>query len=311
MDTTHVYEKLFGGTTTEIFFPAPLLRRYIISYNFFSGPHFVSSVFYNPIPNGLLEMYIHFGDSSLMIADGFEVEQYKNFIVGLFELDKKSKVRPVASDVYKGICLRFTYEGIDRLMGIKISESVNSIICLEDIYGNKGKELSERLQDAKDNQQKAGILDGFFLEILSWRYKKNARLSIIYEYLQKKTGRISVDDMADTAGLSYRTIHRRFKEELGVGPKDYLQIIRFNNVCQLLVQYPTLDLQDIIYFSGYYDQSHFIHEFKSIMKVSPLEFLKKSKGKFYLTRPFYLDDEDIKLFLENYSKAYNTVLVDA
>jgi AraC-like DNA-binding protein len=55
-------------------------------------------------------------------------------------------------------------------------------------------------------------------------------------------------------------------------------------------------MQDIIYHSGYYDQAHFIHDFKSIMKISPMEFFKQCKGKFYLTRPFYIEvDELIKL----------------
>jgi AraC-like DNA-binding protein len=295
MDSATVYEKIFGGAITEIHFPAPLLRRYIVAYNFF-GTYFLSPLFIHPIPNGLLEMYIHIGDSYLLVSNDNKVDRFKNFVVGLHELDYKEKLRPGASVFYQVFCIQFTYEGIFTLLGHKISDSLNCIVALEQLYGNRGKDLHDKLEDSSDNRERANFLDVFFTEILSSKQKKNNKISIVYDYLHRKTGRISVDDMAHTVGISYRTIHRIFRSELGICPKEYLKIIRFNNACQLLVQYPLCNLQDIVYYSGYYDQAHFIHEFKSIMKVSPLEFFKLCNGKFYLTRPFYIEEEDAKNF---------------
>jgi AraC-like DNA-binding protein len=287
------YEKYFGSATTEIFLPDPLLRRYIVAYNFF-GTHFLPPLFIKPIPNGLLELIMHFGDSYLLVNNDPRIERFKNFVVGLYELDYKTKVQPGAFEYYQGVCIRFTYEGINTLLRLRISDSLNSIVALEQLYGNRGKDLHDKLEDSTDNRERANFLDVFFTDILSSKQKKNNKISIIYEYLHHKTGAISVDDMAYSVGLSYRTIHRVFRDELGVCPKEYLKIIRFNNVCRLLVQYPVCNLQDIVHFAGYYDQAHFIHDFKNIMKISPMEFLKQSNGKFYLTRPFYVEEEDAK-----------------
>jgi AraC-like DNA-binding protein len=292
MESAAAYEECFGGTVTEIFLPDPLLARFLVAYNFF-GTHSISPCFINPIPNGTLEMYIHFGDSYLLNSDSSRIERFRNFVVGLYELDHKVKVRPCASEYYQGVCIRFTYEGIITLLGLQISESLNNIINLEQIYDNRGRALHENLEDATGNPERARLLDIFFICILSSKYKKNRKLSIIYEYLLQKTGRISIDDMAHTVGLSYRTIHRKFCDEFGICPKEYLKIVRFNNACRLLVQYPLYDIQDIIHYSGYYDQAHFIHEFKSIMKISPGELLKQSNGKFFLTRPFYIEEEEL------------------
>jgi AraC-like DNA-binding protein len=297
MESATVYEEFFGGIFTEYFLPDPLLSRYTVSYNFF-GTNYRSPCFLNPVPNGLLEMYVHFGDSCLLIYNDSKIEKIINFVVGLYELDHKSKILPIASDYYQGVCIRFTYEGIDKLLGLKISDSLNNIISFEQIYDNRGKDLHDRLEYSTDNKERARLLDAFFIDILLSKYKKHSQLSTIYEYLRHKTGRISVDDMAHTVGISYRTIHRKFQNELGMCPKEYLKIIRFNNACRLLVHYPVYDIQDIIHHSGYYDQAHFIHDFKNIMKISPLEFYKLCKGKFYLTRPFYIEEDEVIKFRE-------------
>jgi AraC-like DNA-binding protein len=309
MEPATVYEECFGGAVTEIFLPDPLLCRYIVAYNFY-GTNYIPPFFINPVPNGLLEMYVHFGDSYLLNSDDSRIEGFKNFVVGLYELDYKVKVRPCASGYYQGVCIRFTYEGIVTLLGLQISDSLNSIINLEQIYDNRGKALHENLEDATGNFEKARLLDIFFICILSSKYKKNSKLSIIYEYLLRKTGRISIDDMAHTVGLSYRTIHRKFCNEVGICPKEYLKIIRFNNSCRLLVQYPFYDIQDIIYHSGYYDQAHFIHEFKSIMKISPGELLKQSNGKFFLTRPFYIEPEELLAIPDKKTSRYEYEFAD-
>jgi AraC-like DNA-binding protein len=295
MEPATVYEEFFGGISTEFYLPDPLLSSYIVSYNFF-GTHYRSPCFFNPVPNGLLEMYVHFGDSCLLIFNESKVERFRNFVVGLYELDQETKVLPTASNYYQGVCIRFTYEGIYKLLGLKISDSLNDIISLDNIYDNKGKDLYEKLEDLTDNEERARLLDTFFINILLSKYKKHSQLSNIYKYLLHKTGRISVDNMARAVGFSYRTIHRKFQNELGMCPKEYLKIIRFNNACRLLVHYPFYDIQDIIHHSGYYDQAHFIHDFKSIMKISPLEFYKLCKGKFYLTRPFYIEEDEVIKF---------------
>jgi AraC-like DNA-binding protein len=75
---------------------------------------------------------------------------------------------------------------------------------------------------------------------------------------------------------------------MGMVPKDYLKIIRFSHACQLMGQYPHADWFDIVCECGYYDQMHFIHEFKSIMGCPPQKFLEQCKGQFYFLRPFII-----------------------
>jgi AraC-like DNA-binding protein len=295
MQIQKFYESFFGSTTTDIVLPAPPLRRYILAYNFFKS-RFLPHLSIYPIPNGLLEVYIHFEDSGVVIHDTTKAKLFKHFVVGLYDAEFSVKIRPVAVELYHGVCLRFTYEGILILLGLKISDSLNFTFDLDKLFDNRSSALIDRMLNSFCNQERARLLDCFFMGVLSSNYKKNCRLSVVYDYLNQKTGRISVDDMAKTVCLSYRTIHRKFQDEMGLCPKQYLKIIRFNNACKLLTQYPGfINMQDIVYLSGYYDQAHFIRDFKSMMKISPCEFFKQSNGKFYLTRPFYIGEDELKI----------------
>ena len=287
------YTDFFGGIITVTYKPAPILSRYIKQYNFFKSQN-SSFTFFTPIPNGSLELLIHLGNNSLIIQNSSSTRYHSNFVVGLYELDCKAKVKPVSlENCYRGICIKFSYEGIRTLLGIRISDSLNKAISMQDLYGSKGLHLCNLLENEPDLVKRCNLMDWFFLDILSSKNLKNNKLSIINNYLQKTEGKISVADLAEKSNMSYRSLHRCFKEEIGICPKEYLKIVRFNKVCSRLRLFPYIHFPDILYSSGYYDQAHFIHDFKSIMKLSPLEFLKKCKGNFYLTRPFVIEDTEL------------------
>ncbi|PKQ60287.1 hypothetical protein BZG02_20015 [Labilibaculum filiforme] len=112
---------------------------------------------------------------------------------------------------------------------------------------------------------------------------------MVCEYINEKNAFCSVNDLATLLNCSDRTIRRLFKNELGICPKTYLKIIRFNLLCKKLESFPDLDWFDIVCECGYYDQMHFIHEFKSIMNCTPQSFMKKCKGRFYFHRPFLIE----------------------
>jgi len=85
-------------------------------------------------------------------------------------------------------------------------------------------------------------------------------------------------------------MNRIFKKEIGICPKKYLEIVRFNRVCKLLYKFQEIDWTELAYLCGYYDQSHFIHDFKSIMKCSPEKYIDLQEGKIYLHLPNISDN---------------------
>jgi AraC-like DNA-binding protein len=83
---------------------------------------------------------------------------------------------------------------------------------------------------------------------------------------------ITVAMLSDKVHLTLRTFERRFLKEVGIGPKDFIQIIKFQQSLEQLANQDYSKLSDIVYANGYSDQSHFIRVFKAFTGTTPKRF---------------------------------------
>ena len=88
---------------------------------------------------------------------------------------------------------------------------------------------------------------------------------------------IKIEDLPDQVFISQRQLQREFKDKLGISPKHYLRITRINEVIRLLDDNHAMDLTSVAYHCGYFDQAHFINDFKSITGKNPTIFIKERR----------------------------------
>ena len=74
---------------------------------------------------------------------------------------------------------------------------------------------------------------------------------------------------------NYKTIERKFNRVIGLPPSHFLKIRRFNKALHTIYACKYDTLTEVALDSGYYDQSHFIREFKQLTRYTPSEFLKE------------------------------------
>jgi AraC-like DNA-binding protein len=91
--------------------------------------------------------------------------------------------------------------------------------------------------------------------------------------LYKTQGRMRIEELAATSGLSRRQLERQFKETLGLSPKRLARLIRFEAVRDHLLADPLYRLNELPFEFGYTDQAHFIHDFKTLAAFTPGEFV--------------------------------------
>jgi AraC-like DNA-binding protein len=284
-----LYFKYFGKTRTKEYYPPMALRPYIVHYMIYeNATHDLENNPFRALPNGRTELFFHLNGSQVEFHDNKSRFQLSSFLAGIFRLDYPMKIKiSCPSHCFKSLSITFTGKGINGLLDVCIFELTNRIIDVESFWGQEGDKLISQLSLAQTDQNRIHILNNFFLARL---YKKKATdqrefLKII-EFLENKYGRITVDELARYLDLSYKSIYRKFYNNIGMCPKNYLRIIRFNRACRLLTQFPNINWGELVYRCGYYDQAHFIKEFKTIMKESPSHFMKTSGGFFYLNRPY-------------------------
>lgn len=84
----------------------------------------------------------------------------------------------------------------------------------------------------------------------------------------------SIHQLAGRVGYSQKHLIKIFKEHVGLTPKSFLKIIRFQKTIQDIAANKTPDWTRIAYESGYYDQAHFINDFKTFSGFTPNQYLQ-------------------------------------
>ena len=87
----------------------------------------------------------------------------------------------------------------------------------------------------------------------------------------------SVTDLASITCLGKKQFERLFNELVGINPKEYARIVRFQKSLKLLQHYSDVNQAQLAYQCGYADQSHFIREFKQFSGYTPLSLLNVCK----------------------------------
>lgn len=158
---------------------------------------------------------------------------------------------------------------INRIFGIPAAELAGNQPDLNSFLGQEGRDLEERIMLAGDNMERYGILSSFLEKRLISNSGK--QLSHVHGAVRELIHADEVPDVAKLASkycLSVRQFERHFKELSGFSPKLYSRITRFGNAMNQY-GFRGKTLTDIAYECGYYDQSHFIHDFKEFSGYHP------------------------------------------
>ncbi len=108
-------------------------------------------------------------------------------------------------------------------------------------------------------------------------------LEVALEKIYISAGNITQEQLADQVEISLRHFRRKFKEIVGVSPKYFCKVIQLNTVFEMLNSSNTEKLHYLALDCGYYDQAHFIHDFKKLIGSSPRKFLE---GKYSFVKEY-------------------------
>src|SRR5215469_151046 len=142
------------------------------------------------------------------------------------------------------------------------------------VLGSSFGALGERLGNCGSFFERVQLAEEFFIDLSS----KARALADIDEWvaheIRRQHGVCQIDSVARSAGLSSRTLHRRFKQSVGLSPKIYARIVRFESALQKKATSPNLTWTDIAHRYGYHDQMHMVHDFHSLSTDTPSRLLR-------------------------------------
>lgn len=167
-----------------------------------------------------------------------------------------------------GVCFQPT--ALKRVFGFNANELTDQSICISHLAKTP---LSEQLLNCSSKRQQISCLFTFLLAQARRHEDENPKAGYAAVALQQGK---RLSDVSHDLNLSERSLERLFLTHIGITPVLYARICRFQTSVALLRQGGFRSLTDMAYSLGYFDQSHFIRDFKLFSGVSPGIYLRKA-----------------------------------
>src|SRR5579862_3884986 len=168
------------------------------------------------------------------------------------------------------ILVYFTETGFAQFASHPANELFNLSVSLEEIFAkNIGKDTEEKLASANSDKQRLQIVERFLLSQLKDIQKDKViveAVKIIYE----TKGTIRIRELNERLYISQRPFEKIFRKLVGTTPKKFASIVRFNAILDNITD--AKSLTEICYENNFFDQAHFIKDFKRYTGDSPERF---------------------------------------
>ena len=169
------------------------------------------------------------------------------------------------------ILIVFKPHGVKSFFNFPITELLNENLSLRDLLNNETIELEDKLFNSPNNRQRITLLENFLIKRLIHN-NEFERVEHALKIIENSKGQIKAQDIAHEVCLGIKQFERTFSKYVGINPKKYASIVRFQNVIQMRRKYDNSSMFQLAFDNGYYDHAHFIHDFKNFTGLSPKEF---------------------------------------
>lgn len=183
-----------------------------------------------------------------------------------------SRTSPSAELILSGNVDAFTIVflpgAFSMLFGVPAFELTNGDFDGQEVLGHPINELYARLAEVSAFHDRVRVANGFLTAI---RPASESVSAIVQSarFMIKNSGSVRISEIAPHTGLGLRQFERRFDQEIGVSPKLYARIIRFEAALRRRAASPTTSWTDIAHDLGYHDQMHMVHDFTRLSGDSP------------------------------------------
>jgi AraC-like DNA-binding protein len=212
-----------------------------------------------------------------VVADGcidiyFELSHpHENYIMGFC---RRYTEFPLDS-MFNYVGVRFLPAMFPQLFKINAAELSNRFTHLDAVVPQLSAFISNHFHADQKQPEIAALLNGYFLQhIAQANLDNDRRLYDALAIILKKQGVLEIEKDLNT-GVSARQLRRLFAYYIGDTPKTFSKVVRFQNILKAKPSRQSLRQNTLFFDEGYFDQSHFIKEFKRFFGVTPSKAFRR------------------------------------
>lgn len=223
------------------------------------------------VPDGCIEMAFILGDDIKRYT--FENE----FILQPRAMMLGQTIEPFyiePTGFVKTFAVRFYPYGFANFVSEPISNFANKETPINQLFGiENAEDFEQKIINAKNTEQRISITEKFLLDKLNDEKTINRIVKNTVDSLLFTNGSASINSILKDDLSKRRQLERNFKKQIGVSPKQLGKVIRLQTALKMLLDPKSENLTEIAYKSEYFDQAHFIKDFREFTGINPKEFI--------------------------------------
>jgi len=224
------------------------------------------------LPDGCIELIFTLGD---------DIKRYtseKHFIIQpramvLGQISEPFFIEPTG--VVDTFAIRFYPSGFAPFTQIPIKDFANKETPISSVFGEAiAKNLESDIANATSTGERIQIVEKFLSIQMRDADVIDSILKSTIDTILLTKGRVAINEILKDELSRRRQLERKFSQRVGISPKQLGRIIRLQETLKMLLSQPAGNLTEIAHENQYFDQSHFIKDFKEFTGVNPKEFYK-------------------------------------
>ena len=261
------HESALGTWELVLGQPDRRLRGVVERYEGYVESGATAPVLRQEVPVPRVPLIVNFGAQWRVADSAGAQERHDSFVAGLSDASAFVAAEGAAS------CLQvdFTPIGAHMFFGVPMHELTNRVVDVEALLGPDAN-LAARLEAASTWEERFTLLDHVIATRVRGARRPAPEILWAWRALEHTNGAVPVGMLAERIGRSRRHLTARFREQVGLAPKTFARVVRFSRAVDLIQRGRGRPFVELAHECGYFDQAHFIRDFRDFAGTTPAEF---------------------------------------
>jgi len=224
------------------------------------------------VPDGFIELFFILGHDIRRYTSGDEfIIQPRAMVLG--QITEPFFIEPTG--YVNSFAVRFYPYGFANFVTAPVKSLANKETPIDLLFGEKqAKELEQKIVHAAGTFERIKIIEGFLLNKLKDKTTIDHIVKSTIDVIISTGGSTPINTILKDNPSKRRQLERKFLRQVGISPKQLGKVIRLQAALKMLLNQQSGSLTEIAYESEYYDQAHFIKDFRELTGITPKEFLE-------------------------------------
>jgi AraC-like DNA-binding protein len=225
------------------------------------------------MPNGEPSLVFNLNGDPIRIYDADDMECFASYSRAVISGARTNCFVIDTAQEERVFGIQFQPGGAFPFFRMPACEMENESIALEDLWPGVAREIWERLLAAPSIENMFRLAEQYLLAQSVRPLELHPAIRFARRQFCAGPHYVSVASVLGAVGLSQRRFIQLFHEQIGLTPKAFCRVRRFQRILERVHGTRDVDWAEVALDCGYYDQAHFIHDFRAFSGLTPGEYL--------------------------------------